>query len=240
MDTTVWTDIVQAATNVARENNQDIADVSLDAIARRAGISRATLYRRIGNRDRLDEAIRAAGFDPGGRGDVRERAINATAELISVEGLSAYNLEAVATRANCSVQALHSQVGGRDALLTATFERFSPLPRVEEALADRPASLEEGVRRIYTIAFDALSARPLLVAAILSDALGQFRTDPWRQSIKQGGRRAGSLLMPSSMAGAGRWVDVSRRGTNTSITSAGRPPCMVAHCATLQQAPSWR
>ena len=47
MDTTVWTDIFQAAIDVARENNQDIADVSLDAIARQAGISRATLYRAL-------------------------------------------------------------------------------------------------------------------------------------------------------------------------------------------------
>ena len=167
MSTTEWTAIVQAANELAERQSGDIADVSLDDIAAQVGISRATLYRRIGNRQRLDEAIRAAGLDPGGRGDVRERAINAAAEIISEGGFSAFTLEAVAARASCSIPALHAQLGGRDALLAATFERFSPLPRIEEALEQRPESLEEGVRRIYTIAFDTATARPRLIAAVI-------------------------------------------------------------------------
>ena len=174
MATTEWTAIVQAATSIAERQGNDIADVSLDVIAEHLGISRATLYRRIGNRSRLNDAIRAAGIDPGGRGDVRERATNAVAEIITEGGFSAFTLEAVAARAQCSIPALHAQLGGRDALLAATFERFSPLPRIEEALEQRPASLEDGVRRIYTIAFDTASARPRLFAAVISDALARW------------------------------------------------------------------
>lgn len=173
MDSTSLADIVTAATAIAQDHGREIGDISLDDIARRAGISRATLYRRIGTRQRLNEALRAAGHDPDGRGDVRERATTATADIISDGGLSAYNLEAVAIRAECSVQSLHSQLGGRDALLTATFERYSPLPRIEEALAEQPVSLEAGVRSIYAIAFDVGGHRPRLLAAVLSDALSR-------------------------------------------------------------------
>jgi AcrR family transcriptional regulator len=198
MSTTEWTAIVQAATEIAERQGGDIADVSLDEIAEQVGISRATLYRRIGNRQRLHEAIRAAGIDPGGRGDVRERAINAVAEIITEGGFSAYTLEAVAARANCSIPALHAQLGGRDALLTATFERFSPLPRIEEALAQRPASLEEGVRRIYTIAFDTASSRPRLLAAVIADALTRMDGPTARYLI--------SSYLPRVMGTVGAWL----------------------------------
>lgn len=198
MRTTEWAEIVQAATEIAERQGGDIADVSLDDIAERVGISRATLYRRIGNRQRLNEAIREAGLDPGGRGDVRERAINAVAAIITEGGFSAYTLEAVAARAHCSVPALHAQLGGRDALLTATFERFSPLPRIEQALAQRPASLEEGVRRIYTIAFDTATSRPKLLAAVIADALSRMDGPTARYLV--------TTYIPRVMATVGVWL----------------------------------
>src|SRR5687767_14674423 len=130
MSETTWDVIVRAATDEATESGRDVADVSLDAVARRAGISRATLYRRIGSRRALDDAVRASGVDPGGRPDVRARATAAAADLIEEGGLAALTLEAVAARADCSLPALYGTFGGRDGLLRETFERFSPLPRI--------------------------------------------------------------------------------------------------------------
>ena len=170
MSEAAWDEIVHAATEAAKASGREVAGVSLDEIARRAGISRATLYRRIGSRRALDDAVRAAGVDPGGRPDVKARATAAAADLIEAGGLAALTLEAVAARADCSVAALHSQVGGRDGLLAATFERFSPLPRIEELFAQTPATLEEGVRRIYEIAFDTFESRRELLFALLADA----------------------------------------------------------------------
>jgi AcrR family transcriptional regulator len=198
MAATEWTAIVQAATIIAERQGSDIADVSLDDIAEHLGISRATLYRRIGNRSRLNDAIRAAGIDPGGRGDVRERATNAVAEIITEGGFSAFTLEAVAARAQCSIPALHAQLGGRDALLAATFERFSPLPRIEEALAQRPESLEEGVRRIYTIAFDTATSRPRLLAAVIADALARMEGPTARYLV--------TSYLPRVMGTVGAWL----------------------------------
>lgn len=72
-------DLVAAAVRVAEQSGKDVADVPLKAIAQAAGVSRSTLVRRLnGSRLALDEAVRAAGIDPGGR-PVRVRAIEAGA-----------------------------------------------------------------------------------------------------------------------------------------------------------------
>ena len=82
--TEVPTDVVEAALRAAENLGRDVADVPLIAIAREAGISRSTLVRRLnGSRQLLDDAVRAAGVEPGGRPPVRERAIQAAGTLIS-------------------------------------------------------------------------------------------------------------------------------------------------------------
>src|ERR687893_178492 len=100
--------IVEAAVGAAEEAGVAVADLPLDAIARQAGVSRTTLFRRIGTRQRLEAAIRAAGVDPGVRPAVRERAVAAAAAIVRERGFAALTLEGVAAAAGCSLPALHS------------------------------------------------------------------------------------------------------------------------------------
>ena len=102
-------DLVAAALRAAGALGRDVADVPVIAIAREAGISRSTLIRRLGGkRAALDEAVRAAGVDPGGQAPVRTRALDAAADLISGSGLSGLTLEAIAARAQCSANSLYA------------------------------------------------------------------------------------------------------------------------------------
>ena len=198
MKTEISADIISAAAQEARESDRDIADVSLDAIARRVGISRSTLYRRIGSRQALDDAVRAAGIDPGSRPDVRERAVVAAAELIRRGGLKALTLNAVAARAGCSLPALHSQLGGREGLLAALFDRYSPLPRIERMFGAGPASFRDRVRAIYAAIFDAATAEPALLRALLADVLA--RPDgPTARHVTES-------YLPRLLGGVGRWL----------------------------------
>jgi AcrR family transcriptional regulator len=122
-------ELVAAALAVARARRRDVADVPLAAIAAAAGMSRSTLLRRLGGtRGPLDDAVRRAGVDPGGRPPARERAIAAAASLIAEQGLGATTLDAVAAAADCALPTLHGLFDGRDGLLTAVFDRFGPLP----------------------------------------------------------------------------------------------------------------
>ena len=60
--------LVAAALAVARARGRDVADVPLAEIAAAASMSRSTLLRRLGGtRGPLDDAVRRAGVDPGGR-----------------------------------------------------------------------------------------------------------------------------------------------------------------------------
>jgi AcrR family transcriptional regulator len=169
--TTISSQIVDAALGTAAGTERAVAEISLAEIARQAGMSRATLYRRIGSRRALNEAVRAAGVDPGGRPEVRERAIEAAAAIVRERGLGALTLPAVARRADCSVPALYTQLGGKAGLVATLFERYSPLAGVESVLARPPESFEQTVRALYGAAVDSVSAEPALLGALLADAL---------------------------------------------------------------------
>ncbi len=170
-------DLVAAAIRAAEQRGEDMADVPLIALARAAGVSRSTLLRRIGgSRRALDDAVRAAGVDPGGRRPVRDRAVEAAAQLISERGLAAATLEAVAEAAECSVHSLYATFGGRDELLGAIYERYSPLRDLEGLVAEPEADLEATVRAMYralALSFEVRAGRirglpvPLLVQQMI-------------------------------------------------------------------------
>ncbi|MGI5291679.1 TetR/AcrR family transcriptional regulator [Nonomuraea polychroma] len=163
-------DLVDAALAAAEQQGKDVAEVPLRAIAAAAGISRSTLLRRLGgSRIRLDEAVRQAGVDPGGRPPVRERALAAAAELIGRDGLGAVTLEAVAAAAQCSPTSLHAIFGGRDGLLATMFDRYVPVPDLEALATDPPERIEETVHAVYSALAEAFSREPRVLPAIFGD-----------------------------------------------------------------------
>ncbi|MFE6051237.1 TetR/AcrR family transcriptional regulator [Kitasatospora sp. NPDC056446] len=167
-------ELVDAALVAAKERDRDVADVPLTAIAAAAGISRSTLLRRLGgSRAALDEAVRQAGVDPGGRPPVRERAIEAAARLVAERGLGGVTLDAVADRAGCSLPSLHTVFEGRDGLLAAVFERHSALPALGALAADPPESLEDTVRALHATFAEAFVHEPRIVPAVFADLLGR-------------------------------------------------------------------
>ena len=178
-------ELVQAALRAAEKRGKDVADVSVLAIAREAGISRSTLLRRLsGTRAALDEAVRAAGVDPGGQVPVRARALNAAAALIGESGLAAATLEAIANRADCAVHSLYMAFGGRDELLRVVFERYSPIPDFEDALDTATDDLTATVRRLYQALAAALGREPRVAPAILAEVFAR-PASPTVQTLSQ-------------------------------------------------------
>lgn len=167
-------ELVCAAIDEAREGRVDVSVVSLNRVARRAGVSRATLFRRIGNRAALEEAVRRRGIDVGTRRTVRERALQAALELVETGGVTSLTLERVAQRAGCSVTSVHQQFDGREGLLATLFEQYSPIVSVERLLHQpRPGGFEEQVRSVYEAFFDIALRRRAMLGALISNVLGQ-------------------------------------------------------------------
>jgi AcrR family transcriptional regulator len=192
-------DVVQAALRAAESLGRDVADVPLIAIAREAGMSRSTLVRRLnGSRRPLDDAVRAAGVEPGGRPPVRERAVEAAAALISDRGLVAVTLEAVAVQTNCSVHSLYAVFGGRDELLRRVFDRYGPILELDEAISDPDAELGETVHRIYRLLAETFSREPRVAPAMIAEALAR-PTGPAVQVLIQ-------YTVPRMLAGVGQWL----------------------------------
>jgi len=170
----VGDDLVQAALRTARALGKDVADVPVIAIAREAGISRSTLVRRLGgSRAALDQAVRAAGVDPGGQAPVRTRALDAAATLISTTGLASATLEAIAAHAQCSVNSLYAVFAGRDELLRAVFERHSPLLDIEDFFNTTQGDLRTTVRQLYGLIAHTLNREPRVAPALLAEAVAR-------------------------------------------------------------------
>jgi AcrR family transcriptional regulator len=196
---TVADALVEAALRAADELGKDVADVPVIVIARHAGISRSTLLRRLGgSRAALDEAVRARGLDPGGAPPVRTRALDAAAILIAEDGLSAATLEAIAARADCSVQSLYAIFGTRDGLLRTVFDRHSPLLDIEEFLAEDHTDLHETVRRLYALLANSLSREPRVAPAMFAEALAR-PTSPATQTLL-------NYKGPQVIAVVGQWL----------------------------------
>src|SRR6201996_3220103 len=192
-------DVVAAALRAAENLGRDVADVPLVAIAREAGMSRSTLIRRLsGSRQLLDDAVRAAGVEPGGRPPVRERAVQAAAALISDRGLAAVTLEAVAAQADCSVHSLYAVFGGRDELLRAVFDRYGPNLDLDEAVADPDADLGQTVHRVYRALVEAFSREPRVAPAMFAEGLAR-PSSPAAQALLQ-------YHVPPMRASVGQWL----------------------------------
>ena len=213
-------DLVAAAIQTAQRSGKDVADVPLVRIARAVGVSRSTLVRRLnGSRQVLDEAVRAAGVDPGGR-PVRTRAIEAGAWLISERGLANVTLDAVAEAAACSVHSLYAIFGTRDELFAAIYERYSPFNDVLRITADPSASLEATVAQLVPHDVRHPHAR---AARRCRDAVGRAR---------QPARHRGPSLRPLFPSRAGlcrrlaegprrRRPDPRHSDTTTAATASG-------------------
>jgi AcrR family transcriptional regulator len=192
-------DLVSAAVRASENLGRDVADVPLVAIAEEAGVSRSTLLRRVGgSRQALDEAVRASGVDPGGQRPVRERAVEAAGALISGQGLAAATLEAVAASAGCSVHSLYAAFGGRDELLRAVFERYSPILDLEAALSAPEEDLAARVHRIYRLVGETFGREPRVLPAILADVFARPEGPTSDLLVR--------FFFPRMLAGLGGWL----------------------------------
>lgn len=171
IDRTLLNDIASRA----RERHILLASIPMEEIAAALGMSRMTLYRKIGSRQALHDAMRTLGYDPGELPDARMRALQAAADLIRQDGVGALTLEAVAAHAGCALPTIYAQFSSRIGLLTAVFEHHVPVLAVASVLdpvpSEDPAAFRRTVSEAYRVVMDAIETDRGLFRALLAEAL---------------------------------------------------------------------
>src|SRR5215207_8634143 len=118
------------------QGREDLAGLSMDDLATRAGVSRATLYRLFGSQQHL---LQQLGLQP--PPTVRSRILDTALELVGRHGLAELSMDELAARAGVSRATLYRLVPGKEALfaeLVRTFSPFEPIAAVLETTGDRP------------------------------------------------------------------------------------------------------
>jgi AcrR family transcriptional regulator len=118
------------------ENEDGLAGLSMDELAAKAGISRATLYRLFGSQQHL---LQELGLQP--PPTLRSRILDTALELVGRHGLAELSMDELAATAGVSRATLYRLVPGKEALFAELVRRFSPfepIAAVLETKGDRP------------------------------------------------------------------------------------------------------
>jgi AcrR family transcriptional regulator len=118
------------------QDQDGLAGLSMDELATRAGVSRATLYRLFGNQQHL---LHELGLQP--PPTVRSRILDTALELVGRHGLAELSMDELAAKAGVSRATLYRLVPGKEALFAELVRRFSPfepIAAVLETMGERP------------------------------------------------------------------------------------------------------
>ena len=165
--------------------------LTMDALAARAGLSRATLYRRLGSRARLLEHLAARGdlaaADLAGR-DLPSRVLEAMQRVLARDGFSGATVERVAQEAGVGTATIYRRFGDREGLFAAYASRFSPR-RLARGLAESEVDLESGLLGLARESLDFFRRHPELVRLRLSG-------DPEAHRLLGGGLGEQERMLP--------------------------------------------
>lgn len=107
-----------------------IDNVTIEAIAIRAGVSRATIYRYFKDKQGLLSALSEAGFQVPNLGgeNRRDQILEAALKLFGQQGFHATTLDQVAESAGVSKGAIYWHFKSKDDLVDAIVEHYSAIP----------------------------------------------------------------------------------------------------------------
>jgi AcrR family transcriptional regulator len=126
-----------ATTHTRHDHGREgLAELSMDELATKAGVSRATLYRLFGSQQHL---LQELGIEP--PPTVRGRILDTALELVGRHGLAELSMDELAAAAGVSRATLYRLFPGKEALfaeLVRSFSPFEPIAAVLETMGNRP------------------------------------------------------------------------------------------------------
>lgn len=105
---------------------------TMDDLESRSKVSRATIYRRVGGKEKLLQRL----IDERGvsikRTDTRQTILNAALELFGREGVMATTMEQIAAEAEVGIATVYRHFGDKESLVLAFFDEMTPRTVIRE------------------------------------------------------------------------------------------------------------
>jgi AcrR family transcriptional regulator len=144
---------------------------TMEALAQAAGVSRATLYRRVPSREKLAERLREERAVESGvvltREPSRRKILETTRQLVARFGVLALTVERIAEAAGVSPVTIYRTFGDKDALLRTMFAELGPRNDAAALLADRDAPVADTLTRFTSALLGFMAEQPALVSMLL-------------------------------------------------------------------------
>ena len=121
------------------------ANFTMDQLAEASGISRATIYRRFGNRAALLKAIaeeHGLNIEKLETPDIHERILEATRIALASAGSVNFTIEQVATEAGVGVATIYRHFGNKENLLQALSNQIHPRRAAQQLIEQTSGDLE--------------------------------------------------------------------------------------------------
>lgn len=139
----------------ARDLSERDPGWTMTTLAREAGVSRATLYRRFPSRDALVSALARSGGAPA---DLPNRVFDAFEQVAARKGIAATTIADVAMAAGCGVATVYRHFANREGLLSAYAAARTPRALLGELTLDPSGPLRELLQVLATHAVAHLAA----------------------------------------------------------------------------------
>ena len=142
-------EIQRAATELYQSTG---ADFTLAMLAERTGLSRATLYRRIGSKDRLIAALAADGLiRPDDHESTEQRVLAAARRVVGQYGFLACTMEQIAREAEIGLATLYRRFGNKEGLLQRLSAEPALRPVVRQIASNGDTDIEGELRQMIVI-----------------------------------------------------------------------------------------
>ena len=173
--------LLEAAAALVAEHGAD--GFTMDDLALRSGLSRATLYRKVGSREAVLAALAEQGQAPTDRADTRERILDAALDVFARAGFELATIDEIAGQAGVGVATIYRQFGDKDRLILAVVHERSPRRAAREAASAPTGDLREDLTRLAEAMFAGFQAHPQLMRLMMLESL---RNGPWVERLREG------------------------------------------------------
>ena len=172
--------IIDAAQLLLNEIGESFTMEQLEA---KANVSRATLYRRIGNKERLLKRLAQTRGETFEKLDVRRSILQAARIVFGHEGLVGATMEQIASEANVGVATVYRHFGDKERLVQAFIDEMTPRTAVRTLALHPSDNVTADLEKIVRIALPAFFENRDILRLVF---MGSETERRYLESLRQG------------------------------------------------------